>query len=106
MHGGRIADIADLPCSDQDAVNKLGVLTWNAIALMANKSADPRPEIPLSFGVPDHFVRRKLVANVHMKLGYPGDPDNPKIADFPEVNFEAKYVRTEAPFEAVRPAGP
>jgi len=23
MHGGRIADIADLPCSDQDAVNKL-----------------------------------------------------------------------------------
>jgi hypothetical protein len=96
MHGGRIADIPDLPCSDQQAVNKLGVITWNAIAFMANKTDDPRPEAPLTFGVPDHYVRRKLVATAHMRLRLP-NPDNPNIADFPAINFEAKYVRTEIP---------
>lgn len=72
---------------------------------MANKAVDPHPEVPLSFGVPEHFVRRKLVGTVHMKLGYPGDPNNPKIADFPEINFEAKYIRTEGPPGPVPPAG-
>jgi hypothetical protein len=96
MHGGRIADIPDLPCTDQQAVNNLGVITWNAIALMASKAADPRPDTPLTFGVPDHYVRRKLVATAHMKVRLP-NPDNPNIADFPVINFEAKYVRTEVP---------
>jgi fluoride ion exporter CrcB/FEX len=52
-HGsaGRIVDISDLPWGDQDAVNILGVLTWNAIALMANKAGDPKWEALLIFGV-------------------------------------------------------
>jgi hypothetical protein len=68
-----------------------------AIALMANKAGDPKWEAPLNFGVAERFVRRKLVANAHVKLGYPGDPDNPKIEDFPTINFEAKYISTEPP---------
>jgi hypothetical protein len=105
VHGGRIADIPDLLCSDQQAVNKLGVITWNAIAFMADKTADPRPGTPLTFGVPEHYVRRKLVATAHMRLQLP-NPDNPNIRDFPAINFEAKYVRTEVTAQEAGPQPP
>jgi hypothetical protein len=88
MHGGRIASILDqLPCDEQEATNKLSYVTWNAISRMFNK-ADPSPEQSMTFGYVDNVVRRKIVGSAHVVVGMPGDPNNPRISDFPKINFE------------------
>jgi hypothetical protein len=103
MHGGRIADIRDLPCDDQQAVDKLAFVTWNAIGLTANQAGDPRRGTELNFGVPEHFARRVIVANVHIRVPLPGDPDNPRFADFPEFKFEAKYAPAQQASDGIAP---
>ncbi len=90
MHGGRIASVVDkLPCNEEQAVNKLAFVTWQAIHLMFDKS-DPQPETPLSFGYTDNIVRRTLVATVEVSttLLPSGDPNNPKLADFPHMQLD------------------
>jgi hypothetical protein len=40
-----------------------------------------------------------------MRLQLP-NPDNPNIRDFPAINFEAKYVRTEVTAQEAGPQPP
>jgi len=89
MHGGRIASVLDqLPCDEQQAVNKLAFVTWQAIALMFS-TPDPHPEILFTFGYCDNLVRRTLVAEVHIRTTMlRGDPNNPQLTDFPTIQFE------------------
>lgn len=93
-HGGRISHvIGDLPCSEEQALNKLAFVTWNAISLMFNKP-DPDPSAPLDFGYVDNFARRKIVGSAHMVFGRGGDPNNPDIKDFPKVDFSVRQLDT------------
>lgn len=102
MHGGRIASIQGrLPCTDQEAVNKLALVTWRAIERMFS-NPDPRPTEPLNFGYCDNLVRRTLSFGVHIKTTLVrGDPNNPQLADFPHVQIEA----TAAPWPLAKPEG-
>jgi len=90
MHGGRISSIqSQLPCSEQEAVNKLAFVTWQAIARMFS-NPDPREEEPLNFGYCDNLVRRTLTFGAHIKTTLVGgDPNNPRLADFPHVQIDA-----------------
>ncbi|MEK7854824.1 MAG: methylamine utilization protein MauJ, partial [Acidobacteriota bacterium] len=90
MHGRRIASVLDqLPCDEQQAVNKLAFVTWKAIGLMFSKP-DPRPEMPMTFGYSDNLIRRTLVAGARVVTTLVrGDPNNPQLADFPAIQFEA-----------------
>jgi hypothetical protein len=89
MHGGRISSVQDqLPCTDQEALNKLAFVTWQAISRMFGKP-DPRPEEPLNFGYCDNLVRRTVSFGVHIKTTLVrGDPNNPRLADFPHVQID------------------
>jgi hypothetical protein len=89
MHGGRIASVLDqLPCTEQEAVNKLAFVTWRAIWEMFERP-DPRPETPMTLGYCDNLVRRTVVGGVHITTTMVrGDPNNPQLADFPTVQFE------------------
>lgn len=89
MHGGRISSIRDqLPCDEQQAVNKLASVTWQAIARMFS-GADPRAEQPLSFGYCDNLVRRTVSFGVHVKTTLVGgDPNNPQLSDFPHFQLD------------------
>jgi hypothetical protein len=90
MHGGRLSSVADqLPCNEQQALNKLAFVAWHAIGLMFGKP-DPRPETPLTFGYCDNLVRRTLVAGVRVVTTLlRGDPNNPQLADFPTIKLDA-----------------
>ena len=90
MHGGRISSIRDqLPCDEQQAVNKLAFVTWQLIFRMFS-SPDPRAEEPFNFGYCDNLVRRTLSFGVHIKTTLKGgDPSNPRLADFPYVQIAA-----------------
>lgn len=90
MHGGRIASVADqLPCNEQQVLNKLAFVAWHAIGLMFGKP-DPRPETPLTFGFCDNLARRTLVAGVRVVTTLlRGDPNNPQLADFPTFNLNS-----------------
>lgn len=90
LHGGRIASVLNqLPCNEEEAVNRLAFVTWQAIHLMFDKP-DPQPEVPLSFGYTDNIVRRTLVAtaDVLTTLLPSGDPRNPRLADFPHIQLD------------------
>ena len=87
MHGGRIASIDSLPCTAEEAVDKLAWITWLAIDLMFKP--DPEPEQPFHFGYTDSIVRRRLIAAVQIRTTLlPGsDPQNPKLSDFPTIDL-------------------
>ena len=89
MHGRRIASVLDqLPCNEQQAVNKLAFVTWQAIGQMFSRP-DPRPATPLTFGYCDNLVRRTLVAGVQIVTTLVrGDPNNPQLADFPAFQLD------------------
>jgi hypothetical protein len=82
-HGGQISSVIDdLPCSQEEALNKLAFVTWSAISMMFNK-ADPNPAAPLDFGLVENFARRKIERR-HVVVGMlGGDPENPDIKAFP-----------------------
>lgn len=106
MHGRRIESIADkLPCTGEQALTKLAGITWNAIGLMFDPAADPRPEERLHYGYVDNFARRTLVAmaTVVTTLKPEGDPANPRLSDFPWIDLE--QVETDQVSEAA-PRGP
>lgn len=101
MHGGRIASVVHrLPCNEEQAVNKLAFVTWQAIHLMFDKP-DPQPEVPLLFGYADNIVRRTLVAmaQVSTTLLPSGDPNNPQLADFPHIQVDL-VVQPHEPLNA------
>lgn len=100
MHGGRISSVQDrLPCTEQEAVNKLALVTWRAIESMFS-NPDPRPDEPLNFGYCDNLVRRTLSFGVHIKTTLVrGDPNNPQLVDFPHVQIDA----TAAPWLSTAP---
>jgi hypothetical protein len=89
MHGDRISSvITSLPCDEQQAINKLAFVTWHSLGLMFFK-ADTQPEIPMTFGYVENFVRRTVVAEANIVVGaLRGDPLNPQLSDFPEVKFD------------------
>jgi hypothetical protein len=108
MHGGRISSIIDqLPCNAEQAVNKLAYITWHAIWMMFKPSEG---EETLNFGYVDNIVRRTIVGTAHVvtqMLG--GNPNDPHIKDFPNINFTAvptsAYTQAPAPnMEAVPPS--
>ena len=90
MHGGRISSVRDqLPCDEQQAVNKLAFVTWQSIFRMFS-NPDPRGEEPFNFGYCDNLVRRTLSFGLHIKTTLKGgDPNNPQLADFPHVQIDA-----------------
>jgi hypothetical protein len=97
-HGGQISSVIDdLPCSQEQALNKLAFVTWNAISGMFSKP-DPDPSAPLDFGLVENFARRKIVGSAHVVVGMGGDPEKPNIEDFPKVDLSLN--RTEAPGNA------
>ncbi len=86
-HGGQISSVIDdLPCTKEQALNKLAFVTWNAISIMFSKP-DPNPDAPLDFGLVENFARRKIVASAHVVVGMGGDPERPNIKDFPKVDL-------------------
>ena len=96
MHGNRISSVInDLPCTDMQAINKLGMITWRAISSMFSKN-DPRPAEALSFGLPMNLVRESLVIEQEVFAEIPGDPNNPKISDFPNFNISVKTMEGTA----------
>ncbi len=107
MHGKRIESILHkLPCNQQQAINKLAFVTWHAIAL----TFPPPPENkPLHLGYVDNFVRRTMIfsATLITTLLPVGDPDNPSIEDFPNIEVDMHRVpRAESESEEeIRPVG-
>lgn len=92
MHGGRISSVLNqLPCTDEEAVNKLAFVTWQAIGFMFTK-ADPDPSKPLELGYRDSLVRRTLVAGANITTKMQGDPNNPQLADFPSIQFKVTHA--------------
>ena len=72
MHGGRISSIRDqLPCDEQQAVNKLAFVTWQTIFRMFSNPDLPGRK-PFSFGYCDNLVRRPLSFGVHIKTTLKG----------------------------------
>jgi hypothetical protein len=68
MHGGRIASVIDkLPCTEQQAIDRLASVTWSAITDMFTKP-DPCEDKgePLQFGYLDSVVRRTIVGSAHI----------------------------------------
>lgn len=105
MHGSRIADIeSELPCTGTQAVNKLCYITHQAIALLFDKP-DPRgedPEAEFTLGYVENICRRRIVGGMHVQVGMlPGDPQNPQIAEFPNVDVSV----TSQPWSSDPPAG-
>jgi hypothetical protein len=98
MHGGRISSIRNqLPCTEQEAVNKLALVTWQAISRMFTNH-DPRADEPLNFGYCDNLVRRTLTFGVHMKTTLVGgDANNPQLANFPHVQIDAVPAPWQSP---------
>jgi hypothetical protein len=91
-HGGLISHVIDdLPCSGEQALNKLAFVTWQAISNMFSKP-DPDPNTPLDFGYVDNFARRKIVGGAHMVIGMGGDPNNPDIKDVPKVDLSVRQL--------------
>lgn len=93
MHGGLIEMIDGLPCTQDKAVTKLASVAWKSIQLLFNYGADPDPQETLSLGYVDNMLRRTLIVSVvvETKLKPGGDPDNPRLEDFPE--FEVREVK-------------
>lgn len=98
MHGGRIESVIDeLPCTAEQAINKLAFITWHSMDVMFS-NPDPQKEAgPLHFGYLDSFVRRTLVAGAHVKttLKAGGDPNDPRLADFPNFDFTVENRPSE-----------
>jgi hypothetical protein len=102
MHGGRIASLAGkLPGDAQQAVNIMAFVSWRALFLMFKKSP-PDHEKPISVGYKDQFVRRTIVAIADMTIGMPGDPNNPKIEDFPDVNVKVEQAPARSNVSSVK----
>lgn len=94
MHGERLESIAhELPCTPQQAVDKLARVTWSAIGMMFDLP-DPAAETDLVLGAPDTVVRGNMIASVHMITTLlPGaDIDHPRLEDFPVPEFTMQYV--------------
>lgn len=95
MHGGRINSVLDqLPCTDEQAVNKLAFVTWHAIGFMFT-GADPEPSKPMELGYRDSLVRRTLVAGATITTGMQGDPNNPQLANFPSIQFRVTHAAND-----------
>lgn len=84
MHGGRIANVK-LPCTPEEALSRLAVVTWHAIALWIDL---PSADFELHFGEVENFSRRKIIASAHVIVQMGGDAENPKLEDFPHVETE------------------
>jgi len=92
MHGGRINSVLDkLPCTGEQAVNKLAFVTWQAIGLMFTE-ADPDPTKPMGLGYRDNLVKKNIVAEANITTVMPGDPNNPQLADFPDIQFKVTHA--------------
>jgi Methylamine utilization protein MauJ len=91
-HGGQIAQVVgDLPCTGEQALNKLAFVTWQAI-YSTFTNADPDPETPLNLGYVDNFARRTIVGGARVTVRMGGDPNNPDIKDFPNVDFTVRTL--------------
>jgi hypothetical protein len=94
-HSGQISSVIDdLPCSEEEALNKLAFVTWNAIGKMFSQP-DLDPSAPLDFGLVENFSRRRIVGSAHVVVGMGGDPEKPNIKDFPKVDLSLN--RPEVP---------
>ncbi|MEJ1962944.1 MAG: methylamine utilization protein MauJ [Gammaproteobacteria bacterium] len=91
MHGGRISSVAsELPCTQEQVLNKVAFVTWQAIGYMFSKP-DPleSEDQPFNCGYVENVVRRTMVASTHVSTTLlRGDPDNPQLVDFPEIKTE------------------
>jgi len=95
MHGGRISSVLDqLPCTDEQAINKLAFVTWHAIGFMFAE-ADPDPTKPMELGYRENLVRRTLVAGANITTKMQGDLDNPQLADFPSIQFKVTHAPSD-----------
>ena len=89
MHGKAIHMIEGLPCTHDEAVTKLAVVAWRAIHLLF-AGDDPDPNEALSFGEVGNVQRRTMVVCLAVEAEPGGDPEHPKLDDFPE--FELREV--------------
>jgi hypothetical protein len=104
LHGERIESIAaELPCTSEQAVNRLAVVTWHAIRLMFDKKMDPEPDKTWVLGNPATVVRMTVVATANVLTGMKGgDPANPRIEDFPNIEASVQFAPRQPP-TAARP---
>lgn len=97
MHGDRIDSIAgDLPCTSEQAINTLVAVTWHALQLMFS-APDPAPQEPMTYGDPETFVRKSLVAGVDIETSLLRDHDNPQIENFPKIDFTVTLSPSRPP---------
>jgi hypothetical protein len=88
MHGGRIEAFRNqLPCSSQEAIDKLAAITRQAIGLMFS-NPDPDGPQPLTIGVVPTVVRRRIVGSAYIQTAMRGNPEEPDIRDFPKIDFQ------------------
>ena len=91
VHGDRLRSIeGELPCTVEQAINKLAFISWNAINQM-HSGPDPLPEEQLHFGHPETFLRYTLVARFQVVTTLLRDHDRPAIENFPSVEVTVTY---------------
>lgn len=101
LHGGRTSDIQnELPADEQKIVTTLAAVTWHAIWRMFDKP-DPRSDQQLQLGYVDNIVRRRMIVSADVSVKMPGDPNAPKMEDFPKINAEVTIMRRDAPAEKI-----
>ena len=85
-HGRRISSIKNLPCTDEQALEKLRVIAWDTLYGASRQDLDPSPDDSLNVGAPETVVKKRVVAMAHVQIGLMTDDlENPKITDVPDV---------------------
>lgn len=78
-HGRRISSIKNLPCTDEQALDRLHQIAWHALMQASSSDRDPRPNTLMDLGAPDTVVSKHVTAVAHVEIGLPngegGVPD-------------------------------
>lgn len=94
MHGERIESVEhELPCSAEQAINKLANITWNALGMLFDPPQLGAP-VQLAFGIPDSFVRKTMVMGVNIRTTVPnqgGTTGVPDLDRFPKIEVSLAY---------------
>lgn len=87
-HGRRISSIKNLPCTDEQALDKLHQIAWHALIKASSSDHDPRPNTLMDLGFPDTVVRKSFIAVAHVEIGLPNGEDGvPDIRQPDGVKF-------------------
>ena len=94
MHGGRIEQLSEtLPCTAPQAINKMALVTWRAIRLMLNSGKEIEGQF-FDFAYKEDLTHTFVTSKVHMRVGFTGDPDSPKIQELEKLDISLDILST------------